>query len=169
MIFLLLWLVALMAAMVHVSVRGLWGHGLERAKVFLLYQLAIAFGLTGLLGFVGHGLRPAETAARIGWPPSPNFQFELGSFELGLGIAAFLGLLIRNKHYWLGLALPPSIFLLLAGLNHVHEALNGNFAPYNVGIIAPDFLIPVSTGWFLFRVFRVDRTQRSPASIGDGD
>jgi hypothetical protein len=38
-------------------------------------------------------------------------------------------------------------------VNHIREALNGNLAPYNVGIIVPDFLIPLSIGWFLFWVF----------------
>jgi hypothetical protein len=120
-----------------------------------LYQLGISFGLTGLIDFVGHALRPVETAARIGWAASPHFQYELGTFELGLALAALLGLFVRNKHYWLGVVLAPCIFLVLVGLNHLREALDGNFAPYNVGTIAPDILIPATMGWLLFRAFRL--------------
>jgi hypothetical protein len=136
MIFLVIWAIAVIAAIMHVSIRDLWRQASQRDTVFLLYQLGLSFGLTGFVGFVGHALRSAETASRIGWEPSPHFQFELGSFELGLALAAVLGLFLRNKYYWLGVVLTPCIFLLLAGLNHVREALDGNLAPYNVGIIA---------------------------------
>ena len=66
MIFLMLWVLAIGCAFIHVSARRLWRHPLERATVFLLYQLCVSLGLAGLLVFVGHGLRGAETAARIG-------------------------------------------------------------------------------------------------------
>ena len=105
--------------------------------------------------FVGHALRPSETAARIGWPASTNFQFELGGFGLGLAVAALLCLLIRSRFYWLGVAFTPSIFLVVAGLNHLREALGGNLAPYNVLTAAPDLLIPLTLGWLFFRLFRL--------------
>jgi len=154
MIFLATWLIAVIAGIVHVSVRRLWGQARQRDAVLLLYQLGISFGLTGLIDFVGHVLQPVETAARIGWAASPHFQYELGTLELGVAVAAFLGLFVRNKHYWLGVVLAPCIFLALAGLNHLREALGGNLAPYNVGTIAPDILIPATMAWLLFRIFR---------------
>lgn len=98
MIFLVFWVFALVCALIHVSVRGLWSQPLPRVTVFLLYQLTIALGLTGLLVFVGHALRPVETAARIGWPPSLNFQFELGAMGLGFGDASLLSLWILNRN-----------------------------------------------------------------------
>lgn len=49
----------------------------------------------------------------------------------------------------------PSIFMVLAGVNHVREAWRGNLAPYNVITAAPDLLIPLTLGWLLFRVFRL--------------
>jgi hypothetical protein len=66
------------------------------------YQLTIALGLSGILVFVGHALRPTDTTARIGWPASPNFQFELGAVGLGFAIAGLLCLVIRNLYYWFG-------------------------------------------------------------------
>jgi hypothetical protein len=155
MIFLALWVLALIAAAVHVGIRHQWSQPMQRTRVFLRYQLTIALGLSGILVFVGHALRPAETAARIGWPTSPNFQFELGGFGLGFGVAALLCLLVPNRYYWLGVALAPSIFLALAGLNHVREALGGNLAPYNVVTAAPDFLIPLTLGWLFLRLFQL--------------
>jgi hypothetical protein len=164
MIFLALWALALLAGAIHVSVRGLWTRSLQRVTVFLLYQLAISWGLLGLVVFVGHVLRPAETAAQIGWPASPNFQFELGALELGVAVAAGLGLVIRNRYYWLGVILAPAVLMVFAGLNHLREALQGNLAPYNLGIVAPDLLIPLTAAGLLFRVFRLATAARQTPS-----
>ncbi len=96
MIFLVGYLAALILAAVHVVVRRGSLDTVERVRVFILYQLAIGW-LFGIVAFMGHGLDPAATAQRIGWPPHPQFQFELGSFELGAGLvgpALIIGLLV---------------------------------------------------------------------------
>jgi hypothetical protein len=155
MIFLLLWVIALALALTHVSIAGLWRQPLERATIFLLYQMTVALGLVGFLAFAGHVLRPAEIAGRIGWPTHPNFQFELGAACLGFAVGASLAPWIRNRHYWLGVALGPCIFIALAGINHLRDAIAGNLAPYNVGTAAPDLLIPATLAWLLYRVFRL--------------
>ena len=155
MIFLVLWVLAVGCALIHIGARRLWRHPLERAIVFLLYQLTVSLGLAGLLVFIGHALRPAETAARIGWPTAPNFQFELGAVGMGMAIASALSLFVRYRHYWLGVALGPSVFMALAGINHLREGFEGNLAPYNVGIVAPDLLIPAGLAWLLHRVFKL--------------
>jgi hypothetical protein len=46
--------------------------------------MTVALALVGFLAFADHVLRPAEIAARIGWPTHPNFQFELGACLFGL-------------------------------------------------------------------------------------
>src|SRR5215472_11931401 len=84
MIFLALWIIALVLALAHVSIARLWRRPLDRATIFLLYQMTVALGLVGFLAFAGHVLRPAEITARIGWPTHPNFQFELGAACFGL-------------------------------------------------------------------------------------
>jgi len=155
MLFLVLWLVALVAATVHVRVRG-EKDPQQRAATYFLYQLVLGFGVMGLITFAGHVFNPAQTAARIGWPPSPEFQRELGFFELGYALAAFLGLVIRNRYYWLGALISPGFFLLTAGLNHVLQSVRGDLAAYNVWTSLPDILIPLTAGWFLMRVFRLE-------------
>lgn len=157
MIFLALWAIALALALTHVSVARLWRRPLERATMFLLYQMTVALALVGFLAFAGQVLRPAEIAARIGWATHPNFQFELGAACLGFAVGASLAPWIRNRHYWLGVALGPCIFIALAGINHLRDALAGNLAPYNVGTAAPDLLIPATLAWFLYQVFRLTR------------
>jgi hypothetical protein len=44
--------------------------------------------------------------------------------DLGVAVAAFLGLFVRDKRYWLGVVLAPCIFLALAGLNHLKHSMD---------------------------------------------
>ena len=74
---------------------------------------------------------------------------------MGMVIASALSLFVRYRHYWLGVALGPSVFMALAGINHLREGFEGNLAPYNVGIVAPDLLIPAGLAWLLHRVFKL--------------
>jgi hypothetical protein len=155
MIFLALWVIAIGLAVLHVSFAGLWDRPLERATMFLLYQMTVALGVVGLLAFAGHVFRPAQIAVRIGWPTHPNFQFELGAACLGFAVGGLLAPWIRNRHYWLGVALGPCIFIGLVGINHIRDAITGNLEPYNVGTAAPDLLIPATLARLLHRVFRL--------------
>jgi hypothetical protein len=161
MIFLALWVIALVLALIHVSMARLWRRPLDRATIFLLYQMTVSLGVVGLLAFLGHVLRPTEISARIGWPTHPKFQFELGAACLGFAVGGLLAPWIRNRHYWLGVAVGPCIFIGLAGVNHLRDAIAGNLAPYNVGTAAPDLLIPATLAWLLYRVFRL-----TPAKLG---
>ena len=177
MLFLILYVAALLFAAVHTVVRRSRLSRQAAIEIFLLYLFAFSYGLTGLIGFVGHGLMPEVTAPRIGWPAHPQFQFELGSFELGVAIAAFLCLFIRNKYYWLGVAIIPVFPLLMAGGLHIYEVLEkGNFAPDNVSIITPDLLIPLTILgliWYYFRLsnesseaFQGEEVDMSSRSVG---
>jgi hypothetical protein len=116
----------------------------------------LGFGVMGLITFAGHVFNPVQTAERIGWSPHPQFQRELGLFELGYALAAFLALVIRNRYYWLGALISPGFFLLTAGLNHVLQSLQGDLAAYNVWTSLPDILIPLTAAYFLMRVFRLE-------------
>ena len=155
MVFLVFWALGVLLAAIHVFIRRSRFDRRQVIETFLLYQIALGFGLGGLFGFMGHGLDPVQTAQSIGWPPAPEFQFELAAFELGLALAAVLCLFVRNKFYWLGVVIAPSVFFLLAAAQHVYGAIEkGNFAPNNVLIIAPDVLIPLTILLLLVWYFR---------------
>lgn len=49
--------------------------------------MSLAMGATAIYAFVMHVFWPNETAATIGWQPSP-FQFEVGMANLGFGVIA---------------------------------------------------------------------------------
>ena len=158
MLFLMLWVAGLLLAAIHVALRRATLRPWQVIETFLLYQFALGLGITGLLGFMGHGLNPVATAQGIGWPPNPQFQFELAAFELGYALAAFLCLFVRNEHFWLGVAIAPSVFLVLAVVQHIYEvAAKGNLAPYNVVTAAPDVLIPATILLLIALYFRVSR------------
>ena len=155
MVFLGVWALGLIAAAIHVALGRARFSRRQVIEVFLLYQIVLGFGLAGVVGFMGHALNPVQTAQGIGWPPAPQFQFELAAFEIGFALAAFLCVFVRNQYYWLGVAIAPSVFFLLAAVQHVYDAAaQGNFAPYNVLIVAPDVLIPASVLLLLAWYFR---------------
>jgi hypothetical protein len=62
MLFLVLWLVALVAATMHVRLREERDPG-QRAAIHVLYQLVLGFGVMGLITFSGHVFQPAQTEA----------------------------------------------------------------------------------------------------------
>ena len=159
MVFLVLYLTGLLAAAAHATLRRSRLTSAQRVEMFLLYQFAFSFGLLGLVGFAGHSLNPEPTAALIGWPAHPQFQFELGAAELGWAIASFLCLYLRNKYYWLGVTISPAVMFISAAILHVREATAGNLAPYNVGVIAPDLLVPLTVVGLLVTHFRQSRNQ----------
>jgi hypothetical protein len=143
MFFFVPWAVGLLAAGLHVAMRrGPVGRA-GVLRIFFVYQLVFGLGPAGLVGFAGHGLRPVETARSIGWLAHPQFQWEIGAFELGIAVSALMGLWIRDRRFWLGLAIAPAVFLVLAGVQHVNETIGkGNVAPGNVLAVLPDFLLP---------------------------
>lgn len=164
MVFLLLYVLFLALAAVHVAVRRQRLAAAGKVEVFFLYQLGAA-GISLLMASAGHVLRPVPTAEAIGWPPHPQFQFELGSMELGLAVASLLGLVWRNRHYWLGVLIPTLVMMPLAGFLHVHEMLvRGNLAPYNTVIIGANFLGPLTQLALLLACFRLSRPA---AAVGE--
>src|SRR5215471_15104156 len=83
----LLWLAALACAAVAV-----WQGPLPIDRSFVIdrllrYLFLFPLGLLGLWAFIGHVFFDGQSAASIGWAPSP-FQYEVGVANLGLGLAS---------------------------------------------------------------------------------
>lgn len=85
----LLWLAALACAAVAV-----WQGPLPIDRSFVIdrllrYLFLFPLGLLGLWAFIGHVFFAGQSAASIGWAPSP-FQYEVGVANLGLGLASLM-------------------------------------------------------------------------------
>jgi len=96
-----------------------------------------------LWAFFSHVLIPDETAASIGWAPSP-FQYEVGVANLGIALGSFYAA-FSNFQARAAIAIAAGCFLAGAGVGHIVEIIEDlNFAPGNAGpIMITDFLTPI--------------------------
>jgi hypothetical protein len=141
--------IALWVAALFVAAIAIWRapRPLSLAVVIdklLRYLFFFPLGVQGLWAFFGHVVMPQESAATIGWAPSP-FQYEVGVANLGLALAsfyaAFAGYQARTAA-----AVAAACFLVGAGLGHIQDiAEERNFSPGNAGpIMITDFLTPLA-------------------------
>ena len=115
------------------------------AAAFIRYLLLFPVGIQGLWGALGHIGFPAQTAASIGWAPSP-FQFEVGVCNLGVGVVGLIAAFHASWNFRLAISIFTLFFLGGAAWGHVVQMMTaGNFAPGNAGpIFYTDILTPVS-------------------------
>jgi hypothetical protein len=148
----LLWVAALAATGIEV-----WREPRPILRSFVVdrllrYLFLFPLGVQGVWAFIGHVFFPGQSAAAIGWAPSP-FQYEVGVANLGLGLAciyaAFKGFEAR-----VAAGIVAACFLLGAGIGHIRDiAVTGNLAPGNAGpIMVTDFLTPIAVIVLLFFV-----------------
>jgi len=111
--------------------------------LYLIYSLVGGVGVIGAIGFVGHLFFADQVARLIGWPTGSPFQFEVGCQDGAFALLGFLCLYFRGN-FWIATGIGWSFFLLGATYGHIKQMLLlGDYAPYNAGIIFPDFLVPV--------------------------
>ena len=115
-------------------------------------HLVCGVGFFGLFNFVGHCFFSERVAKSIGWV-SNGFQKEIGVISLGIGVSGVYSGLVDGGRGCLPLVIVLVFFLVGAGVNHIREALKeGNHKVWNVLIILPDFLIPLTLLALLFLV-----------------
>lgn len=135
-IFALIWpfffpLLAAVISIIHVHVRHLTGASV--VGNFLMWQLAVGFGLSYTYTGSGHLFLADKVAESIGWPTGSPFQLEVGMWDAAMGICGLLCLKFRDD-FWTAVIIGPGIFSVWAGLNHLQDlVVNGNAAPNNAG------------------------------------
>lgn len=158
----LLWLAALASAAV-----AIWQgpRPIDRSFVIdrlLRYLFVFPLGLLGLWAFFGHVFFAEQSAASIGWAPSP-FQYEVGVANIAL---AALYAAFRDFEARLAVAIAAAYFLIGAGIGHIRDIVEaGNLALGNAGpIMVTDFLTPIAVLALLF-VANGKRRPKSPATL----
>ena len=144
MIFIILWILGLIAGFITTLIDNSMRDIVSISKNLLFYQLVITSAFTGLFGFLGHVLRSDKTAENIGWKTGSPFQKELGSAELGYGIAGLLCIWFKG-YFWLALIVVITPLYLGAAAVHIKETVvKKNFKPDNAVSIIPDILNPAT-------------------------
>lgn len=107
------------------------------------WLLFLPAGCMYIGSFVMHTFFAKRTAANIGWQTN-GFQYEIGFASLGMGIAGIIaGASVPAA--WLPVAVAGSVFLILAGANHVRLMLKEhNMHAGNTVILLYDFGLPIS-------------------------
>ena len=107
------------------------------------WLLFLPAGCMYIASAVMHTVFAKRTAANIGWQTN-GFQYEIGFASLGLGVAGIIaGASVPAA--WLPVAVAGSIFLVLAGANHIREMIKDkNVAAGNTLILLYDFGLPIS-------------------------
>lgn len=135
----------------------IWGVVFDK---LLRYLFIFPLGVQALWAFFGHVLIPDETAASIGWAPSP-FQYEVGVASLGIALGSFYAA-FSNFQARAAMAITAGCFLAGAGIGHIVEIVEDlNYAPGNAGpIMITDFLTPIVV---LVLLLLSRREQQSPS------
>jgi hypothetical protein len=146
----LLWVAALIATGIEV-----WREPRPVMQSFVIdrllrYLFLFPIGIQGVWAFIGHVFFPQQSAASIGWAPSP-FQYEVGVANLGLGLACIYAA-FRGFEARVAAAIVAACFLLGAGIGHIRDIVaTGNLAAGNAGpIMFTDFLTPIAILALLF-------------------
>jgi len=136
-------LIVIVASALHLFIRR---KNLTRSSVLdilSLYAFAIFVGLSGIFAGFGHIFNGPEVANQIGWGAGSPFQTEVGICNISFGLLGFLCLRFKGE-FRAATAIGWAIFLIGAGVLHLQEVIqSGNLAPYNLGMIAPDIVIPL--------------------------
>lgn len=107
------------------------------------WMLFIPAGFMVLVSGVMHTVFAKSTAKNIGWQTN-GFQYEIGFASFGFGLAGIIAAQ-SSSAAWLPVAVALSVFLVLAGANHIREMITSkNFAPGNSIVLLYDFGLPIS-------------------------
>lgn len=113
------------------------------AEQAMRWMLFLPAGLQFIVSGFMHTVFAKSTAAGIGWKTN-GFQYELGFASWGLGIGGVLAA-SRGWDTWLIVTVVASVFLVLAGVQHVVLMVRDkNFKPGNSLVLIYDFGLPAS-------------------------
>lgn len=145
MIPVILFIISIIAAVIHVAISKKPRTFARWVEVLLAYILPITIGVNALIAAIAHTFYGPEIAALIGWPPHNPFQFEVAMANLSLAVAGFFSIWQR-KAFWFATILVSTTLLWGAAGGHIYQMIvNNNHSPYNSGpfLYLGDMAIPL--------------------------
>jgi hypothetical protein len=141
---LILFLIAILAAIIHISARKKARTTSRVVEIFLGYLIPLNIGVMSFIGFLSQAFYGKQMAEMMGWDPNPAFQFELAVMHLGFAIVGFLSIWQR-KGFWLATVLTNSIFLLGCGWAHISQLMHGVKATWHgfIFLYVNDIVVPI--------------------------
>ena len=138
-----LFFIAIVIAIIQMSLTKRALHLLDVAEIFLDYLIPLNIGLMSLIAFIAHAFFENKTALMIGWESSP-FQFEVAMANLGLGVVGILSIWIK-KGFWLSTVITYAILAFGCAWLHLARTLNMGNAPlnYSIYLYTNDLIIPI--------------------------
>ncbi len=114
----ILFVVAIIAAIIHLSCRKKHRTSAKVVEVFLGYMIPLNIGAMGIICYIANAFYATETAAMMHWPVGGPFQLQMAMASLGLGIVGILSIWLR-KGFWLATVLVDVIFLFGCAWVHI--------------------------------------------------
>lgn len=137
----------------------------HRLRTFLLWWLAVAVGVSGVLQAASHVFNGAATAEDIGFTRGDGgFQFENAMGDLAIGVTGLLCVRFRNPGFWLAVLLVLAIQYYGDAYGHVYQWIeNDNTEQGNVGPpLWVDVIVP-TVGLALYAAYRRAARAVAPA------
>lgn len=113
----ILFLVAVVATIVHLSSRKKVRSNGGAIEVLLSYLIPLNIGVMALIIWIADAFYASETAKMMGWLTNSPFQYEVAVANLGFAIVGILSIWQR-KGFWLATVLANSTYVLGCAWGH---------------------------------------------------
>ncbi|MCK8669523.1 hypothetical protein M1M07_00135 [Rhodococcus sp. HM1] len=156
-------IIALIGAFIHSRRRRHDAGPATTIDIFLVWWLAVAVGVSSVVGAGYHLLDGPATAELIGYTRGDGgFQFENAMGDLAIGIAGIMCIWFRG-YFWLATLTVMSVQYLGDAAGHFYYWIaEGNTKPGNIGPpLWFDIILPV-VGWVLYALSRARNGDAAP-------
>ena len=113
----IIFLISVIAAIIHLSSRKKARSNGGVIEILLSYLIPLNIGVMALIIWIVNAFYASEAAKMMGWLTNSPFQFEVAVANLGFAIVGILSIWQR-KGFWLATVLANSIYVLGCAWGH---------------------------------------------------